>query len=916
MINNKIDRRDFLKLLGFTITVSAIASCEGTIDKTIPYLIKPQEIVPGIANYYASSFFDGHDFASILVKTREGRPIKIEGNDLSKLTFGKSNARIQASILSLYDNNRLQKPSYKSENLSWNEIDNLIIEKLINSKNKNNYLLSKTVISPSSKKIINNFCELYNFKHIQYDIVSFSQLLKSNEIVFKKRTIPSYKFDKAKTVVSFNADFLANWLNPIEFNVCFSEKREKKKLTQFENIFSLTGANADKRIACSVNTQKSYILALLNKLNSSYNIKFDNSLIDTKILEQTANDLIKNKETSIVICGNNDIDSQIAVNLINYELGNYDNTIFLDEPIFLKQSDDNEVFNLIDEIKKDNIDSLIFWDTNPVYNFFNGAELSEHIKKIPLTISLNRYNDETTNICKFSCPDNHYLESWGDCEPKKNHFSLTQPVIKQLFSTRMANESLLKWSNNNSNSLAFIKQYWEKELFSKQIKYLDFTSFWNNCLYDGVFEQSSNKLIKENLIAEKKSSIEIINKTDLVKNYDYELMICEGAISGNGESAYNPWLLELPDPITKTSWDYYATVSPKLNFNDGDIITIIVNNKEVKVPIINISQQNEKTIGLRLGFGKNNLNKFLNNIGINASEYVSYNEGFKHYSSCKIVNTKNNKNLVKRKEFNLKTKDIFKKSKLFNNNNPELWGIVIDLKKCTGCSTCVISCQAENNIPIVGKEDVNNKRLMHWVRIDNLYKSDGVYKIENKVSKITNSDKKLSFLPIMCQHCNNAPCESVCPVIATTHSKDGLNHMVYGRCIGSRYCMVNCPYQVRSFNWKEYSKEQNKISQQDSAISNMHLNPDVTVRTRGVSEKCSLCIQRIQEGRLKAKKENRPVEDGDINIACASSCPSGAIIFGNVNNKSSKIHKVISENDIYTLLGDLETMPSVHYILD
>jgi len=984
-------RRDFLKFLGFGVTAATLAACETPVTKTIPYLIKPEEITPGIANWYASTYFDGSEFASIMVKTREGRPIKIEGNKLSPITKGGTNARINSSVLSLYDNARLTGPTANGSASTWETVDKEIKEKLtaIAAKNGNIRILSSTVISPSTKAVIVDFAAKHkNVKHVTYDALSFAGMLKANEESFGKAVIPSYHFNKAKVIVSFDADFLVNWLSSVEYAGQYAETRNPKnkemsRLHVFEANLSLTGSNADVRVALKPSQSGLAVLSLYNYLAAKAGasaVGSEKTDVDAKIAK-TAEELWANKGNALVVSGSNDTAIQTVVNAINSLLGSYGTTIDLDTPYYIKQGNDAEVFELVKEMNEGKVDALFLYNTNPAYTLPNAKQFAEGLKKTGLTVSFADRADETASLVQYICPDHHYLESWNDANPRKGYYGLTQPTIAPLFKTRAAQESLLKWADNNETYHDFIKKHWDKNMFPLQSKELFFESFWNMSLHDGIFSpqlSESFKLSESSPASAFKGNVgEAANviKKGATTSGDYELVIYVKTGIGEGNQANNPWLQELPDPISKITWDNYITMSPaemedpKWNFsrlergdNSADVVELTVNGMTVKLPVIPQPGQKKGTLGIALGYGRTKAGKTANGVGVNAYPFTSLVNGTIQYcaigakiakttekypiGSTQTHHTMMGREIVKEttldeyiknpksgnKEFTVTTTNHGKqrpnKVNLWADHPIDKglrWGLVIDLNSCIGCGACVTSCSSENNVPVVGKDEVRRSREMHWIRIDRYYSSDmndekakeekkGTVAMFTEMEKPSSENPQVVFQPVMCQHCNHAPCETVCPVAATTHSMEGLNQMAYNRCIGTRYCANNCPYKVRRFNWFKYSDNNQFDFNMNNDLGKMVLNPDVVVRSRGVMEKCSLCVQNIQAGKLKAKKEGKTIKDGDITTACASACPTNAIVFGDLNDENSMITKQSKDERSYHLLEEVGTQTNVHYL--
>lgn len=950
-------RRDFLKFLGFSTAAATLAACEAPVIKSIPYVVKPEEIIPGIPNYYASTYADGHDYASVLVKTREGRPIKIEGNP--EAGSGSVNARIQASALSLYDSTRLRTPLISGEEASWSAVDAKITDKLetVAASGKQVVVLTGTILSPSTKAVLADFGKKYtNLKHVTYDAVSYSGMLEANTASFGVNALPSYHFNKAEVVVSFGADFLGNWLD-VDFASQYAELRNPKKKMmsrhiQFESNLSLTGSNADTRVMLKPSEQSAAIANLYNAIAK----KLGRATVKAaayskeKSIDQAAKELLAAKGKSLVVTNSNDANVQLLVNAINNMLGNYGRTIDLSTPSYLKQGSDADLKALMADMKSGKVGALLLGsNTNPAYTLANAEAFVKLLSKVDLTVSFSLYNDETASHMQFVCPDNHFLESWGDAMPKAGHYSLQQPTIRPLFDTRQMQDSFLKWSGASQNYYDYLSSYWKSNILG--------ASSWNKTLHDGVFVKNTTVDVAS-FAADVNAAANAVSK---VKAGKFEIELYEKVSIGTGSLANNPWLQEMPDPITKNTWDNYLTVSKSTadaleltNWNvsngalNGDRVNITVNGVTMNnVPVLIQPGQAKDTFGLALGYGRN-VGKEQNIVGINAfplmngTSNASFDvkiekaEGEHFFAATQLHHTMMGRAIVKEATL----ADYIKDSKAGNpdvllqthegkkpvdkvtlwedhEKGVHFWNLSIDLTSCIGCGNCVVSCQSENNVPVVGKEEVRKSRDMHWIRIDRYFSSDEEDKVKDDRSfdlmEDASENPEVVYMPVMCQHCNHAPCETVCPVAATTHSSEGLNHMAYNRCIGTRYCANNCPYKVRRFNWFNYSENDAFNFNMNDDLGKMVLNPDVVVRTRGVMEKCSMCIQRIQYGKLEAKKGRRKVVDGDIQTACSSVCPTNAIVFGDAQDRSSKVAELKEDERSYHLLEELDTQPSVFY---
>ncbi|MBI3510382.1 MAG: TAT-variant-translocated molybdopterin oxidoreductase [Bacteroidetes bacterium] len=1039
--SSSTNRRDFLKFLGFSTVAATLAACETPVVKAIPYVQRPEDVIPGVANWYASTFFDGHDFASILIKTREGRPIKLEANPLSKITGsgnakgrGGLNARVQSSVLSLYDSTRVQCPMMKSGNAwvskNWKDIDTEIGAKLAQSKGI--AIISSSIESPSTRASIAEFASKYkNVRHVMYDAISYSGILKANNSSFGKAFVPTYSFDKADVIVSLGCDFLVNWVSPVEHARQYAmgrkvggDKKTMSKHFQFESILSVTGSNADERFPVKPSQLGAVALGILAGVGGSVSAP---SVMQKEVGK--VSDALKNaKGKALVVCGSNDPAVQLVVNEINKALNAYGTTISTDVIDLTHQGDDAAMKKVVDDFGG-TIDTVIFYNSNPAYTAPAALKFEEAMKKLSCRISFSGHKDETAVMCDYICPDHHYLEAWNDHYPRTKQYNLQQPGIRPLFSTRHAQETLLIWAGNNSDYHSYLQKNWNADIFGMQNSFGDFTAFWNNSVRDGVVElvltqmpvvadpqvkpAKNNKKPAADSIADAQSAMaahvatmmpamdsvsftggiltlnDAVSQINSVKGGKYELTIYQKTSMGSGNQSQNPWLQEMPDPITKITWDNYITMHPldvkSMNLfgllEDDDLLVrfdeiedqldvaeVTANGQKIKLPVWFQPGQARGTIGIAVGYGRKGFNEIIDGVGQNIYPSVSWNEtaGTMNYDvydvsiadsgddKHQIASTQVHSTIMGRNEDLLRETNLasYAKDERAGNplpmmhtyageKNPEdvnlwnsferpnhKWALAIDLNSCIGCGACVVSCNAENNIAVVGKDQVRKSREMHWMRIDRYYSSHvnkeeeqekgdmGTRELYRKMESPEFDNPKVVFQPLMCQHCNHAPCETVCPVLATTHSTEGLNQMVYNRCVGTRYCANNCPFKVRRFNWFNYNEYYlfKGINPTQDTLASMVLNPDVVVRTRGVMEKCSMCVQRIQAGKLDAKKAGRRPIDGDIQTACTQSCPTNAIIFGDLNDEKSEISQWEQSGRKFEMLEEIGIRPSVFYL--
>lgn len=966
-------RRDFLKLMGFSLAAATLAACETPVRKAIPYLNKPEEVDPTLPNWYSSTYVDGGDYCSIVVKTREGRPIKIEGNKNSTISQGGISPRVGASVLSLYDKERFRGPKIGDKSVAWEELDAQVAAKLkeLSAAGKSIKLVSNTILSPSLNRAIAEFTSKYpTASLVTYDANSSYAIVAANEKSFGIKALPSYDFSKASVIVSFGADFLGTWLSPVEFTKQYSKNRklgkEKKAMSrhyQFETIMSLSGANADFRTPIKPSQEGLIVANLYNLLAAKSGASKISvaEIKDIKFLQKAADDLLAAKGKSLVVSASNDVNVQLTVNAINNLLDNYGTTVNSAIPSYYRKGSDTDFLSFVEEAKSGKVGAVIFLGANPVYNHPTGAALKTALTKVGLTVSLADRPDETTVLCGFTAPDNHFLESWTDAQPKKGFYSLGQPTISPLFKTRQALETLLTWAGNPTDAYSYVQSTWKQSVYPSQSKYSSFQELWDNSLHNGVLEVATSDSAAYNFDITTVGAA--ISSAYKASSADIEFSIYEKIGIGTGSQANNPWLQEFPEPVSKACWDNYVTISQKLatekGLEQGDIVKIDTKSgKSISLPVLIQPGQAYNTVSFAIGYGREVAGKAGVNIGQNVYPLIEVANGSLVFSGVvtsisktgetrEIAQTQTHQTMMSRpvvqesilseyvknpeagrykpmintaegpkkpEDISIwNTKDL--KTHTYNNH---AWGLAIDLNSCTGCSACVISCQAENNVPVVGRQEVLNRREMHWIRIDRYYSSDAE---EGNLREMENpaENPQVVFQPVMCQHCNNAPCETVCPVLATTHSTEGLNQMTYNRCVGTRYCANNCPYKVRRFNWFSYYYNTNfaDFNPSQSDLGRMVLNPDVTVRARGVIEKCSMCVQRIQAGKLAAKLENRRPIDGEIETACSQSCPSDALVFGDMNDPESRISKLLSDDNkerAYHLLEEINVKPSVSYL--
>ena len=915
-------RRDFLKLFGFSVATAAVASsCEKPVQKAIPYLIRPEEVTPGKASYYASTFFDGTEYCSVLVKVRDGRPVKIEGNPLSPVSRGGTSARVQASVLNLYDDARYKEPVIDGKKTTWEEVDRMVSEKL--TPDAGTVLVTPTIIGPSTRETIRLFLQAHpGARWIQYDEVSASGIREAHRVVFGRPLIPGYHFDRTGYILSLDADFLGTWLAPVEFTRDYASTREvsstRHKMSrhvQVESALSLTGTNADIRIPVTPRESQLMLAAIYNRLAAATGYPAVSAPPPVTDVEWIVEDLVRHRGRSLVVSGSNDPEIQVLVAGLNQMLGNYGQTLDLERTIHLKQGDDRQFSDLVGSLERGEVDNLLMMNVNPLYSL-GGFDA---MQKASFTLYAGTALNETAEACRVICPDHHYLESWGDAEPLTASYSLRQPCIHPIFNSRAFQDSLLVWAGSEQNYEELLRSWWRDNLAPSATE--GFDAWWERTLQQGFYETDPGPVT----LAFTPPLVELDPPES-----DRVLILYQPVGLNDGRYANNPWLQELPDPVSKVCWDNYLAVSPEDAREQGLLNEMVVNLDGIEVPVLVQPGQARRTFSLALGYGRSKAGKVGDRVGVSGFRWVGRRNGHRVYTRDRIsleltektfplALTQTHHSMEGRPIVRETTLEEYREDPYAGNHfhveteahhqtlYPDAefdgfhWGLVVDLNKCTGCNNCVVACTAENNVATVGKEEVKKRRIMHWLRIDRYYSGDAYNPL-------------VLHQPVMCQHCDHAPCENVCPVSATLHSNEGLNQVAYVRCIGTKYCINNCPYRVRRFNWFKYVKNDRFDFQLNSELSRMVLNPDVTVRERGVVEKCSFCVQRIQEKKMEAKLENRTLTDGEVQPACVQSCPSGALVFGNLNDPGSKVSRLQKQERNYHLLEQLHTLPSVGYL--
>ena len=970
--DSSTSRRDFLKYVGFSTAAATLAACEGPVIKSVPYVVQPEQIRPGVANYYATAIADGFDFGSVLIKTREGRPIKVENNSDAPV-LGGANARVHASVLSLYDVKRLQGPKANATDITWEDLNLQVGAKLkaLAATGKEVIILTQTFASPTTSKIVADFITAYpNVKHVTYDSVSESAALDAFETAYGVRALADYDFSKADAIVSVGADILGDWQGG-GYDSAYSKKRvphrdhgkgHMSQHFQFEANMTLSGAAADFRVPATP-TQQKHILAHLYAAITGTSVSGTLGAGMQAKLDKAVKALKAAGSKAVVVSGIQEVGAQQLVLAINNHIQS--EVMNANTPRLIRQGSATEVANVVTAVKNGTIGGLITVGVNPALTLADGAAFAEGLKKLDLSVAFSLKEDETALASQYLAAVPHYLEAWGDYEFKAGSFALAQPTIRPLFDTKQFQDVLLAWTGSSQTYYDAIQANWSDSLIG--------TSSWNTVLHDGFFQTeitAENNYQGTTLSAEAAALAAASSK-------GLELTLYTKTGMGDGQQANNPWLQEFPDPITRVSWDNYITVAAAdaeaaglKNVNvangalNGSYAQVTVGGTTLTVPVLIQPGQAKGSVGLALGYGEKAGLQEEMQVGVNAFAFyndfntvqeviISLADGFHEFACVQLHNTLMGRgDIIKEttlEVFNTKDKKYWNAIPLVSKNHMEqevtsegvdMWqnfdrsighhfNLSIDLNACTGCGACVIACHSENNVPVVGKTEVRRSRDMHWLRIDRYYSSETTFAGDNETKdnidglgdslttfgemENPSENPQVTFQPVMCQHCNHAPCETVCPVAASSHGRQGQNHMAYNRCVGTRYCANNCPYKVRRFNWFLYNQNDEFDYHMNNDLGRMVLNPDVVVRSRGVMEKCSMCIQKTQKTILDAKLDGRPIVDGEFQTACSNACSNGAMTFGDINDKESEITKLKENDRMYHLLESVGTKPNVMY---
>ncbi|MBM3734392.1 MAG: 4Fe-4S dicluster domain-containing protein [Acidobacteria bacterium] len=934
--SNPVSRRRLMELMGATLGLAGLTACtRQPEEKIIPYVQAPEDVIPGKPLHFATAIPTTGYGLGVLVESHTGRPTRIDGNPDHPASLGATDAITQGVALTMWDPDRSQAVLREGRNSSYTRFQDaikLLREDLLSTRGAGFRILTETVGSPAlAAQIRELFTEIPEARWVQYEPCNRDSVRAGARLAFGQVVNTVLNLDQAAVIVSLDADFLYSGPGAVRYARDFTSRRKPagaatamNRLYVAEAMPSVTGAKADHRLPLSPSEIENFARALADAVGAGTGPA--TSAAPAEWLKAVAADLIANRGASLVVAGDQQPAAVHALaHAMNAALGNVGKTVYYTDPVEPNPTNQGDDFKaLVADMNAGKVTCLMVIGGNPMYNSPADLGFAEAFRKVKLRIRIGEHDDETSAVSHWHVPLAHHLESWGDVRAYDGTVSFQQPLIQPLYEGKSAIDivTLLRDKGGRS-AMEWVKEYW-----AAQTKEPNFQQVWEKAVHDGVLAGSKlgpkavaiSKTLAADLAAARQSAgsgVELVFRPD-PHMYD-------------GRYANNAWLQELPKPLTKTTWDNMALMSPKMAakfgveyssrtmYHDTPVVELRLNGKSVKAPAWIVPGHADNCVTVHLGYGRTRGGKIANGVGFSAyairpsaAEWCARGvevrtTGDEH----RVAVTQDHQSIEGRSLLRTATLDHYKKDPAFAQEEEKgkhlfslypdweyksySWGMAIDLNACTGCNACTIACQAENNIPAVGKEQVARGREMHWIRVDRYF---GGKSLDNPT---------IQHQPVTCMHCDNAPCEGVCPVAATTHSEEGLNQMTYNRCVGTRYCSNNCPYKVRRFNFFLYNDW-------DSESLKGVRNPDVTVRSRGVMEKCTYCVQRINAARITAEVRGSRIQDGEVVTACQAVCPTQAIHFGDMNDPNSRIAKMKKDERNYGILTDLNTRPRTSYL--
>ncbi len=945
VIDSGMTRRQFLKLLGASLALAGLSACGvAPAEKIVPYVHQPEGVVPGKPLYFATAMTLNGFATGLLVESHLGRPTKVEGNPDHPASLGATDAFAQASILSLYDPDRSQVVTHNGQIDTWERfLQQLRSELDLQRANKGAGLriLTETISSPTLADQIRRLLSLYSSaKWCQYEPATRDNARAGAHMAFNQYVETVYRIDQADVILSLDSDFLLSAPGSLRYTRDYaSHRRVEPSQTRMNRLYvvessaTITGAKADHRLPLRASNVESYARAVAAGIGvQGITAPAKPATVPDQWISAVVKDLQQHRGSSVVIAGDGQPPIVHALaHAMNAALGNVGKTVVYTEPVEANPVDQMaSLRDLASDLSNGRVSLLVSLGCNPVYDAPADLRLADLFPKAATRVHLGLYDDETAALSQWHIPQTHYLESWGDTRAFDGTVSIVQPLIAPLYGGHSLHELLGAMSNNPGVSdHDLVQGYW-----SGRYRGTDFDSYWRKALNDGIVPDTAARVRTPSLVPNWAGPPQPPAAPAATLPAAMEITFRPDPSVYDGRFANNGWLQELPKPLTRLTWDNAVLVSPataqRLGINIessipggehgsayADTVELSYKGRTLRAPVWITPGQPDDSITVYLGYGRARAGRVGTGIGYNAYSLRTMDHPW-FDTGVEIRPTGQRYPLASVQQHNrMEGRGLVRSATLLDflkhpnfaqeeepGNAPSLypgykyegnaWGMAIDLNACVGCNACVVACHAENNIPIVGKDEVLKAREMHWLRIDTYHSGDA-------------NNPQTDFEPVPCMHCENAPCEVVCPVAATEHSSEGLNEMVYNRCVGTRYCSNNCPYKVRRFNFFQYSDW-------DTPSLKAMRNPDVTVRSRGVMEKCTYCVQRIDRARITAEKENRAIRDGEILTACQAACPADAIVFGNINDKNARVTKLKASPRNYALLAELNTRPRTTYL--
>ncbi len=960
-----IKRRDFLKIIGVAGGTAAVASsCSEPVEQLIPYVIPPEGIVPGVPNYYASTCRECPAGCGIIVKNREGRAIKIEGNPENPINTGSSCARGQAALQGLYNPDRVRSPlsnfnADKLQPVGWEAAQKTLTEKIEELGGSGNIVFLSNHISGTLGKLVDEWMDALGGKHIQYETFAHEPLKEANRISFGIDKIPTYHIDKTNYLLSFGADFIETWLSPVEYTKQFSKMHgvKDKQVGRFVHVeprASLTGSNSDEWISIKPGTEAMLALGIANEIVSSgqspngggglggmlsqYSTDKVSAMTDVpaETIKQIAKDFASMGPSlalggGVSVTGTNATETLVAINILNYVAGNIGDTVDFGDTLNISNVNSfQDITSLTKSMENGEVDILFIYDVNPVFTLPKQLNFKDALGNVKYVVSFSSFMDETTEMADLIMPNNTPIESWGDYSSRESVNGLIQPVMSPVFNTKGTGDVILSVSGQveklngrftQTTFYDYLQNSW-KEIWAGASSGSDFDTFWKDSLEKGgYYKDVSARPVS---ISGAVSSVKF-NEPEFVGEGDFYFMAYPSYRYYDGRGANKPWLQELPEALSTGVWSSWVQIHPdtakKLNVSQGDFLSIESSEGVIETQVYVYQGIRPDTLAVMIGQGHTSYGRYAKDRGVNPIDILPMSTdersgGFAWLSakvsavkvskSEQFVQTQYTTHQHDREIAQAISLTELEKGIHHDDHHSDAdfyppreyhkyrWGMSIDLQKCVGCGSCVTACNAENNVAFVGKQLCAQRRDMNWIRIERYFEEAN-----------NSAGFQTRYLPMLCQQCGNAPCEPVCPVFATYHNPEGLNGMVYNRCVGTRYCANNCTYKVRKFNWFTYKWPE---------PLNWQLNPDVTVRSKGVMEKCTFCVQRINHAKDLAKDEGQDVSDGAFKVACEQACPAEAIVFGNLEDKESEVYKQSHDDRGYQVLSFVNTQPGITYL--